>query len=121
MPDQQSSLSFCLQKARELRITEGFGLFILTKLVSIHDYRLVNCAEAGQLKLWLQKKTHSFVCIIDVLDCVLIDSALPFDELHHLFTAYELLEGRQRPSLDLIDFLDELKEAANATTPPIPN
>lgn len=121
MPDQQSTLSFCLQKARELRITEGFGLFILTKLPAVHDYRLINCAESSQFKLWLQKETHKFASIIDVLDIVLIDSSLPFDDLHHLFTAYEILSPRERPCLDLIDFLDDLKETASATPTPVPN
>ena len=121
MPDQQSSLSACLQKARELRITDGFGLFILTKLYMINDYRLVNCAESSQLKLWLQKETHKFACIIDVLDIVLIDSSFPFDELHELFSKYETLAPRERPCLDLIDFLDELKETTDAEPPPIPN
>lgn len=121
MPDQQSTLSACLHKARELRIAEGFGLFILTKLPEIHDYRLVNCSEPGQFKLWLQFQTHLFVCIIDVLDIILIDSSLPFDDLHLLFTRCENLPLRERPLLDLIDFLDELKQAANATTTPVPN
>ena len=121
MPDQQSTLSACLNKARELRITEGFGLFILTKLPSIHDYRLVNCAESGQFKLWLQKQTHQFVCIIDILDCLLIDSSLPFHDLHQLFTKLERATPRQRHLLDLIDFLDELKGAANAAPSPVPN
>lgn len=121
MPDQQSTLSGCLHKARELRITTGFGLFILTKAPQVHEYRLVTCAKPGDFKLWLQKQTHKFVCIIDEIDILLIDSNLPWTDLHSLFTECEALTASDRTCLDLADFLDILKERANAPAPPIPN
>lgn len=114
MPEQQSTLTSCLQKARELRITEGYGLYILIKLPDVHDYRLINVAEANQLRLWLDGRTHDFVCIIDVLDILLIDSTLPMAELHQLFTDCEHLAPQKRTCLELTDFLELLKEMASA-------
>lgn len=121
MPDQQSTLTACLHKARELRITDGFGLFLLTKVPDLHDYRLVNCADSDSFKLWLQKQTHLFVCIIDSIDILLIDSTLPFTNLHALFGRCEALEFKDRTCLELADFLDLLKEQASATPSPVPN
>lgn len=121
MPDQQSTLSGCLNKAREIRITNGFGLFLLTKAPAVHDYRLVNCADTDQFKLWLQKQTHKFVCIIDEIDILIIDSALPWSDLHSLFTECEALSHTDRICLELTDFIDVLKERANAPPPPVPN
>lgn len=121
MPENQSTLRACLHKARELRITDGFGLFLLTKAPDVPDYRLVNCADSAQFKLWLQKKTHQFVCIIDSIDILLIDSSLPFNNLDLLFGRCEALAPRDRTCLELADFLDLLKEQANATPPPVPN
>ena len=121
MTDKQSTLTACLQKARELRITQGFGLFILTKVPDIHDYRLVNCAESEQFKLWLQEKTHSFACLIDTLDIILIDSTLPWSELHSLFGQCESLSPDKRTCFDLTDFIDILKDRANDQAAEISN
>lgn len=121
MPDQQSTLTACLQKARELRITDGFGLFILTKLPAIHEYRLVNCALSDSLRLWLHKQTHLFVCIIDSMDILLIDSALPFTDLHDLITRCEYLKPDAPTCLDLTELLDLLKEQMREHQTPIPN
>ena len=109
-----TTLAGCLLKAKELRITEGFGLYILIKVPEIHEYRLINVAEQKQLRLWLQKDTHKFACIIDVLDILLIDSALPMSELHQLFTDAESLPPHERTCLELTDFLELLKELAIA-------
>ncbi len=114
MPDSTSSLDSCLQKAREQRITEGFGLFLLTKLPQIHDYRLINTNKLENLKLWLATPTHKFACIIDPLDILLIDSTLPFDKLHYLFSHYELLPPDKQPHLSLLDFLEEIKQTTDA-------
>lgn len=113
MTDQQSTLTACLQKARELRITQGFGLFILTKVPDIHDYRLVNCSIISSFRLWLHHHTHKFVCLIDELDIILIDSSLPFTELHQLFSQCEALAAKDRTCLELVSFLDILKERTN--------
>lgn len=121
MPDQQSTLSACLQKARELRITQGFGLFILTKAPDVHDYRLVNCSIIDNFKLWLQHQTHHFACLIDEFDILLIDTTLPFDDLHSLFGQCEALTPRQRTCLELADFLDVLKQRTNGKASKIPN
>lgn len=121
MPETQSTLSSCLRKARELRITNGFGLFILTKAPDIHDYRLVNVAVASELHLWLQKETHKFACFIDELDILLIDSTLPWAKLHSLFGQCEHLDKHQRTAIELTDFIDVLKEQENATPSTIPN
>lgn len=119
MPDESATLHTCLQKARENRITHGWGIFILTKCPGIHDYRLVNVIIIDELKLWLEKQTHKFVCLIDEFDIITIDSSLPYEQLHDLFTEYERNLPAQRPSLELIDFLDELKERANGKSSPI--
>ena len=121
MPDEQSTLSACLQKARELRITQGFGLFILTKLPDIHDYRLVNCSRIETFKLWLQTQTHKFVCLIDEIDIIRIDTSLPFDDLHSLFGQCEALKPKERTCIELTDFLELLIERANGKTSEIPN
>ena len=121
MPENQSTLSGCLHKARELRITTGYGLFILTKVPAVHEYRLVNCAKPENFKLWLQKQTHLFVCLIDEIDILLIDSSLPWSDLHSLFTECESLKAQDRTCLELADFLDILKERANAPAPPVLN
>lgn len=121
MPDPQPTLTACLHKARELRITIGFSLFILTKLPHVHDYRLINCAQPNDFKLWLLHQTHKFVCLIDDIDILLIDSSLPWTDLHSLFNRCEALAPEDRTCLDLADFLNLLKQQANATPPPIPN
>lgn len=121
MPDQSATLQHCLQKAREKRITHGFGLFLLTKALGIHDYRLCNAIIKDELKLWLDKQTHKFVCIIDEFDIITIDSSLPFEQLHDLFTEYEINLPAHRPCLELIDFLDELKERANGKSSQVHN
>lgn len=121
MPDKTATLSACLQKARELRITEGFGLFVLIKCAGVAEYRLINTTQSGALRLWLLQPAYKFVCIINVLDIMLIDSSLPINQLHELFTECETLTAQQRTCVELIDFLDLLKERDRATPPPIPN
>lgn len=121
MPDQSATLQACLHKAREKRITHGFGLFILTKCPQLHDYRLCNAISKDELKLWLEKQTHKFVCLIDEYDIILIDSNLPFEQLHDLFTQHENKPIRERTCLELIDFLDELKERANGKSSQVHN
>lgn len=121
MTDNLTTLTGCLQKARELRITDGFGLYILIKVPEIHEYRLINVAEGNQLRLWLQKDTHKFACIIDVLDILLIDSSLPMAELHQLFTNAESLPPHERTCLELTDFLELLKELDNAESSSVHN
>ncbi len=110
-PDQLSAM---LQKARELRITDGFGLFLLVKVPALPEYRLINTTDPAQFRLWIDKGTYKFVCIIDVLDILLIDSTLPVQALHELFTETEVLSTDVRTCLSLLDFLDILKERANA-------
>lgn len=121
MPDKTATLSACLQKARELRITEGFSLFVLIKCPGVAEYRLINTSESNMLRLWLLQPAYKFVCIIDVLDIMLIDSALPITQLHELFTECETLTAEQRTCVELIDFLDLLKERDHATPPTIPS
>ena len=121
MQTDNTQLSTVLQKARELRITEGFGLFILIKVPAIAEYRLVNTSDPASFRLWFEKGTFKFVCIIDAIDILLIDSTLPFAALHQLFTDCEGLHPALRTCLELADFLDLLKEQANAKASEIPS
>ena len=121
MTENQTTLTGCLQKARELRITDGYGLYILVKVPDIHEYRLINTADAKHLRLWLEKQTHEFVCLIDVLDILLIDSTLPMAELHQLFTDCENLAPEKRNCGELTDFLELLKEMTDATQTSVPH
>lgn len=121
MPDTTSQLSALLQRARELRITEGFALFILVKCPGIPEYQLINTSDPAAFRLWFEKGKYQFACIIDHLDILLIDSTLPIAELNQLFTDCEALKPTDRTCLALTDFLDLLKERHLASPQAISN
>lgn len=121
MTENHNQLSYMLNKARELRITEGYGLFILVKVPALPEYRLINTSDPAQFRLWFEKATYQFVCIIDSLDILLIDSTIPFADLHQLFTECETLKPVDRTCLELADFLDLLKQRTNDKSSEIPN
>lgn len=121
MTDPQCTLPACLQKARELRITGHHGQFLLTKVPDIHEYRLINCHDHDNLRLWLLTRTHKFVCFVDTLDILLIEPNLPFYELHSLFTRCETLHPEKRTCVDLTDFLELIKQEQSAPPSTISN